>query len=405
MATNTTTKTSTASTDAEAKKSSVIKADTVSTQTTKAEAVTKPKTTKAATKTTSARSKKAAAKAVMPNTVSQVEELIEHATPEELVELGQTLSEYLPVAQVASQVRTDKSRDTQLSDNWREGGYPYKYRLSRKNYEAQKYKLQIELLKLQHHIKATGQKLVIIFEGRDAAGKGGTIKRFMEHLNPRGARVVALEKPTDQERGQWYFQRYVQHLPTAGEIVLFDRSWYNRAVVERVMGFCTDEEYRIFMHQVPEFEKHLVESGIHLVKFWFSVTREEQKARFASRENDPLKQWKLSPVDKASLNKWDDYTLAKEAMFFNTDTAEAPWIVIKSDCKKRARLNAMRYVLNKLNYENKDSAQIGNIDPLIVGRAGALYEMDEHTNLTVVSTKPKPAAKRAAVKTPVLPKK
>ena len=207
----------------------------------------------------------------------------------------------------------------------------------------------------------------------------------MEHLNPRGARVVALEKPTEQERGQWYFQRYVQHLPTAGEIVLFDRSWYNRAVVERVMGFCNEEEYQTFMRHVPQFEKMLVESGVHLVKFWFSVTRSEQKARFDSREHDPLKQWKLSPVDKASLNKWDDYTLAKEAMFFNTDSAEAPWIVIKSDCKKRARLNAMRYVLNKLNYEGKDPSQIGNIDPLIVGRAGTLYEKDERVDLLVTN--------------------
>lgn len=355
---------------------------------TKTAASTQPATKKATqTKPVAKTPAKPTKTTVMAKTVEQLEELLEHASPEELAEFGQTLKEYLPAAQIASQIRTDKSKDTQLSENWREGGYPYKHRLSRKNYEAQKYKLQIELLKLQRHIKATGQKLVIIFEGRDAAGKGGTIKRFMEHLNPRGARVVALEKPTDQERGQWYFQRYVQHLPTSGEIVLFDRSWYNRAVVERVMGFCSDEEYRTFMRQVPEFEKHLVESGIHLVKFWFSVSREEQKARFASRENDPLKQWKLSPVDKASLNKWDDYTLAKEAMFFNTDTAEAPWIVIKSDCKKRARLNAMRYVLNKLAYENKDSGQIGNIDPLIVGRAGALYEMDERTDLAVASAK------------------
>ncbi|WP_418001182.1 polyphosphate kinase 2 [Moraxella oculi] len=326
----------------------------------------------------------------MLSTASQLEDLLMHATPDDLAEAEQLLAHYLPsttTRQVTNQIRGDKSKDTQLSDNWREGGYPYKYRLSRKNYEAQKYKLQIELLKLQHHIKATGQKLVIIFEGRDAAGKGGTIKRFMEHLNPRGARVVALEKPTEQEKGQWYFQRYVQHLPTAGEIVLFDRSWYNRAVVERVMGFCTDAEYQTFMHQVPEFEKHLIESGIQLVKFWFSVSRDEQKARFASRENDPLKQWKLSPVDKASLNKWDDYTLSKEAMFFNTDTAESPWIVIKSDCKKRARLNAMRYVLNKLNYDNKDAAQIGNIDPLIVGRAGALYEKDERTDLAMTSAR------------------
>lgn len=361
-------------------------------------AQTKPTVSKTTAKKPAATAA-APANNVMPKTVNQLEDLLKHATPEELSEFGQVLRDYLPAAQIASQVRTDKSKDTQLSDNWRDGGYPYKNRLSRKNYEAQKYKLQIELLKLQHHIKTTGQKLVIIFEGRDAAGKGGTIKRFMEHLNPRGARVVALEKPTDQERGQWYFQRYIQHLPTAGEIVLFDRSWYNRAVVERVMGFCSDDEYRTFMRQVPEFEKHLVESGIHLVKFWFSVSREEQKARFASRENDPLKQWKLSPVDKASLNKWDDYTLAKEAMFFNTDTAEAPWIVIKSDCKKRARLNAMRYVLNKMNYENKDSSQIGNIDPLIVGRAGALYEMEERTALAVNSQAASKVATKAVSKT------
>lgn len=325
-------------------------------------------------------------KTVMAKTMSNLEDIINHATPDELVELSVFLNKYLPTGQtgqVVSQVRTDKNKDTELSPNWRDGGYPYKHRLSRKNYEAQKYKLQIELLKLQHHVKNTGQRIVILFEGRDAAGKGGTIKRFMEHLNPRGARVVALEKPTEQEKGQWYFQRYVQHLPTAGEIVLFDRSWYNRAVVERVMGFCTDDEYKTFMRHVPQFEKQLVESGIHLIKFWFSVTRDEQRARFNSRENDPLKQWKLSPVDKASLNKWDDYTIAKENMFFNTDTAEAPWIVIKSDCKKRARLNAMRYVLNKLNYEGKDSDQIGNIDPLIVGRAGALYEKDEHIDLSL----------------------
>lgn len=319
------------------------------------------------------------------NTMSKFEELLEHATPDDLVEFGQRISSYLPSPQVvgdlANEVRKNKSKDTELADNWREGGYPYKHRLSRKNYELQKYKLQIELLKLQHHVKATGQKLVILFEGRDAAGKGGTIKRFMEHLNPRGARVVALEKPTETERGQWYFQRYVQTLPTSGEIVLYDRSWYNRAVVERVMGFCTEDEYKVFMRQVPEFEKHLIESGITLIKFWFSVSREEQKIRFDRREHDPLKQWKLSPVDRASLNKWDDYTVAKEAMFYNTDTSESPWIVIKSDCKKRARLNAMRYVLNKLTYEDKDPSQIGNIDPLIVGRAGALYEKDEHSDL------------------------
>lgn len=275
------------------------------------------------------------------------------------------------------------NKDDELADNWREGGYPYKNRMSRKNYEAQKYELQVELLKLQKWVKDTGQKIVIIFEGRDAAGKGGTIKRFMEHLNPRGAKVVALEKPTEQEAGQWYFQRYIQHLPTKGEIVLFDRSWYNRAGVERVMGFCSDDQYNDFMRQIPEFEKHLISSGIHLIKFWFSVSREEQRRRFAEREAHPLKQWKLSPIDKASLDKWDDYTLAKETMFFNTDSAESPWIVIKSTDKKRARLNAMRYVLNKLPYDNKDPKVVGTVDPLIVGRAGALYEKGEHSELAV----------------------
>lgn len=280
-------------------------------------------------------------------------------------------------------VQSKINKDDELADNWREGGYPYKNRMSRKNYEAQKYELQVELLKLQKWVKESGQKIVIIFEGRDAAGKGGTIKRFMEHLNPRGAKVVALEKPTEQEAGQWYFQRYVQHLPTKGEIVLFDRSWYNRAGVERVMGFCTEEQYNDFMRQVPEFEKHLISSGIHLIKFWFSVSREEQRRRFAEREAHPLKQWKLSPIDKASLDKWDDYTLAKETMFFNTDSAESPWIVIKSTDKKRARLNAMRYVLSKLPYDNKDPKVVGTVDPLIVGRAGALYEKGEYNELAV----------------------
>ncbi|MGE5337805.1 MAG: polyphosphate kinase 2, partial [Gemmatimonadota bacterium] len=246
--------------------------------------------------------------------------------------------------------------DQELTRNWRDGGYPYKNLLSRKSYEKQKYKLQVELLKLQAWVKHAHQRVVILFEGRDAAGKGGTIKRFMEHLNPRGARVVALEKPSEVERGQWYFQRYVQHLPTAGEIVMFDRSWYNRAGVEKVMGFCTPEEYEEFMRQAPVFEKNLAKSGTHLIKFWFSVSRAEQRRRFKEREQHPLKQWKLSPVDMASLDKWDDYTNAKEAMFFHTDTADAPWTVIKSDCKKRARLNAMRYVLHKLPYKNKDPA-------------------------------------------------
>ena len=267
--------------------------------------------------------------------------------------------------------------DEELSENWRKGAYPYKNRLSRRSYEKQKYKLQVELLKLQAWVKENKQRIVIIFEGRDAAGKGGAIKRFMEHLNPRGARVVALEKPSETERGQWYFQRYAQNLPTAGEIVLFDRSWYNRAGVERVMGFCTDEEYQEFMRQVPEFERMLVKSGVHVIKFWFSVSRDEQRRRFREREKHPLKQWKLSPIDMASLDKWDDYTKAKEAMFFHTDTADSPWTVIKSDCKKRARLNALRCVLHKLDYKDKNLENVGSVDPLIAGRAHVVYEKGE----------------------------
>jgi polyphosphate kinase 2 len=268
-------------------------------------------------------------------------------------------------------------RDQQLSDDWRTGGYPYKNLMSRKNYEAQKYDLQVELLKFQNWVKATGARVVILFEGRDAAGKGGTIKRVMEHLNPRGARVVALEKPTDEERGQWYFQRYVKHLPTRGEIVLFDRSWYNRAGVERVMGFCSAREYDEFMREVPEFERNLVRSGIHLFKFWFSVSREEQLRRFKDRETHPLKQWKLSPIDKASLDKWKEYTVAKERMFFHTDTSDAPWTVVKSNCKKRARLNSMRFLLHHFLYTNRSEKSIGKVDPLLVGRSNVIYEKGE----------------------------
>ena len=271
-----------------------------------------------------------------------------------------------------------RQADRELADNWQEGGYPYKNLLSRKNYERQKYRLQVELLKLQAWVKESGQRVVVLFEGRDAAGKGGTIRRFMEHLNPRGARVVALEKPTEEERGQWYFQRYVEHLPTAGEITFFDRSWYNRAGVERVMGFCTDAEYREFLRQAPEFERMLVRQGIHVFKFWFSVSRREQRRRFKERQVHPLKQWKLSPIDLASLDKWEDYTWSKEAMFFHTDTADAPWIVIKSDCKKRARLNALRYLLHKLPYKTKDTEQIGAVDALLVGRAQVVFERGEH---------------------------
>ena len=274
--------------------------------------------------------------------------------------------------------KTKQNPDEELAKDWREGGYPYKNLMSRKNYELQKYDLQVELLKLQAWVKKTGSRIVILFEGRDAAGKGGTIKRMMEHLNPRGARVVALEKPTEEERGQWYFQRYIKHLPTNGEIVLFDRSWYNRAGVENVMGFCTKEEYEEFMRQVPDFERNLVRSGIILIKFWFSVSQEEQKRRFKDRETHPLKQWKLSPIDRASLDKWDEYTAAKEKMFFYTDTSDSPWIVVKSDCKKRARLNAMRYVLQKVPYQNKKVKQVGRLDPLIVGRSNVIYEKGEN---------------------------
>jgi len=301
------------------------------------------------------------------------------ASPDDLSALRRVLFE----GSDAKKLRQEDP-DMELSPRWREGGYPYKNLLTRKTYEAQKYKLQVELLKLQAWVKDSGQRVLILFEGRDAAGKGGTIKRFMEHLNPRGARVVALEKPSEVERGQWYFQRYAQHLPTRGEIVMFDRSWYNRAGVERVMGFCTNEEYIEFMRQAPEFERHLVHSGVHVFKFWFSVSRDEQRRRFKERKVHPLKQWKLSPIDLASLDKWDGYTKAKEAMFFYTDTADAPWTVIKSDCKKRARLNAMRYILHRLPYKNKDHEHIGNLDPLIVGRANVVYERGEHQGLPIL---------------------
>ena len=254
-------------------------------------------------------------------------------------------------------------------DTWREG-YPYDDRMSRRDYEISKRLLQIELLKLQAHVKEAGLKLCLVFEGRDAAGKGGTIKRFMEHLNPRGANVVALTKPTAREAGQWYFQRYVNHLPSAGEIVLFDRSWYNRAGVERVMGFCSDTDYAEFMRQAPQFENLLVRSGIILVKFWFSVSRKEQVTRFTIRRIDPVRQWKLSPMDLASLDKWDVYSEAKEAMFFYTHTDFAPWTVVRSNDKKRGRVEAMRWVLNLIEYPEKDHSVVGTPDPLIVGPPG-----------------------------------
>ena len=261
-------------------------------------------------------------------------------------------------------------------DTWREN-YPYDERMPRQEYDHQKRLLQIELLKLQNWSKSTGERLVVLFEGRDAAGKGGTIKRFMEHLNPRGASVVALEKPNERESTQWYFQRYINHLPAAGEIVLFDRSWYNRAGVERVMGFCTRAEYLEFMRQAPELERMLVRSGINLVKFWFSVTQGEQRTRFAIRQVDPVRQWKLSPNDLASLDKWGEYTEAKEAMFFYTDTADAPWTVVRSNDKKRARLEAIRHVLNRFDYADKDFDVVGTPDAQIVGPASLAVEGTE----------------------------
>ncbi|WP_430497170.1 polyphosphate kinase 2 [Micromonospora trifolii] len=254
-------------------------------------------------------------------------------------------------------------------DTWRED-YPYDERLDREEYDRDKRLLQIELLKLQDWMKESGERLVILFEGRDAAGKGGTIKRFMEHLNPRGASVVALAKPDEREAAQWYFQRWLAHLPAAGEIVLFDRSWYNRAGVERVMGFCSRKEYLEFLRQAPELERMLVRSGIRLVKFWFSVSQNEQRTRFAIRQVDPVRQWKLSPMDIASLDRWDEYTEAKEAMFFWTDTADAPWTVVKSNDKKRARLEAMRHVLHRFDYTGKDPEVVGTPDPQIIGPAG-----------------------------------
>ena len=258
------------------------------------------------------------------------------------------------------------------------GEYPYHSKMRTAAYEKQKATLQAELLKVQRWVKEAGVKIVVLFEGRDAAGKGGTIKRFMEHMNPRSARVVALEKPSEEERGQWYFQRYIKNLPTAGEIVLFDRSWYNRAGVERVMGFCSPNEYLEFMRQTPELERMLTRSGIKLYKYWFSITRDQQRRRFESRETDPLKQWKLSPIDMASLQHWDEYTEAKEAMFFYTDTADAPWTIVKSDDKKRARINCMQHFLWSLPYPDKDLSVVHGPDPLIVGNGYHVVHASEH---------------------------
>jgi len=270
------------------------------------------------------------------------------------------------------------------------GEYPYKVPMRTGPYEDHMLELQRELLKVQRWVEASGERIVILFEGRDAAGKGGTIKRFMEHLNPRTARIVALQKPTERERTQWFFQRYISNLPAAGEIVLFDRSWYNRAGVERVMGFCSPHEYLEFMRQCPELERMLVRSGIKLFKYWFSVSREEQRQRFAARETDPLKQWKLSPIDRASLDKWDEYTEAKEAMFFYTDIADAPWTIVKADDKKRARLNCMQHFLFSLPYATKDRSIVTGPDPLIVGNSAHVIGMDTH----IIAKTVHPALKR-----------
>ncbi|MDF1701955.1 MAG: polyphosphate kinase 2 [Planctomycetota bacterium] len=271
----------------------------------------------------------------------------------------------------------DRLVDVTPEDVFRRGRYPYKKKLKRRVYEARKAELQIELLKLQAWVRDTGQRIIAIFEGRDAAGKGGTIKRFMEHLNPRLARVVALEKPTELERGQWYFQRYIKHLPTAGEIVLFDRSWYNRAGVERVMGFCNGQQYLEFLRQAPIFERMLIQDGILLSKYWFSVTEEEQARRFASRDTDPLKRWKLSPVDRQSRQKWPEYTAAKKAMFFHTDTPAAPWTVVKSDDKKRARLNCMLHFLGQFDYPDKNHNVVTKPDPLLIGAPRQVIDPEE----------------------------
>jgi polyphosphate kinase 2 len=258
-----------------------------------------------------------------------------------------------------------------------DGSYPYPKKMSVRDYERQKQELQIELLKVQNWVKKSNQRLMIVFEGRDAAGKGGAIKRFMEHLNPRGATVIALEKPSARERNQWYFQRYISHFPTKGEMVLFDRSWYNRAGVEKVMEFCSEQEHLEFLRQTPQLERMLVNSGIVLLKYWFSVSREEQFRRFKARQSDPLKQWKLSPIDKASLAKWDAYTKAKEVMFFHTDTRDAPWTVIRADDKKRGRINCMRHFLSTLNYPGRDDKVVGVPDRRIVGPVERIHERDE----------------------------
>jgi polyphosphate kinase 2 len=282
--------------------------------------------------------------------------------------------------ELVARVKAARSKKLIISSN-----YPYPTQMKASDYAEEIELLQIELVKMQAWVKEVGERIVLIFEGRDAAGKGGTIHRFTENLNPRGAKVVALAKPSDTERGQWYFQRYIEKLPTKGEIVFFDRSWYNRAGVEHVMGFCTPHEYLEFMRQAPEFERMMVRSGIRVFKFWFSVSREEQLRRFLGRAQDPLKQWKLSPMDVESLGRWESYTKAKEAMLFYTDTADAPWTIVRSDDKNRARLSAMKHVLNVIPYAGKDTDVVTPPDPHIVGSAKAIYEHGENSHSHAVA--------------------
>lgn len=261
--------------------------------------------------------------------------------------------------------RHTKNMD-ELSPDISKGVFPYLHNYDDALYKEELYALQVELLKMQRYVKDAGLKIAVIFEGRDAAGKGSTISRFTQNINPRGARVVALPKPTEAQAGQWYFQRYVAQLPSPGEVVFFDRSWYNRAVVEPVMGFCRPEQPQLFLNEVPAFERSLVEHGIHLTKFWLDVSRDEQKRRFKQRRVDPVRRWKLSPVDIASLDRWDDYTAAIEEMFRKTESPVAPWTIIRSDDKRRARLNAIRVFLHSIEYAEKDEEQIGPVDGLIV---------------------------------------
>ncbi len=309
-------------------------------------------------------------------------EIVESEHPEKEAEEGTQEPEiheaYLGGEYSSATIKKLRQNPHEISKLFKEGKFPYTDKIPKAKYETEKKKLQIELLKVQNWVKTTGQKIVLIFEGRDAAGKGGTIKRFMEHLNPRAAKVVALEKPTPREQGQWYFQRYFEHLPTRGEILFLDRSWYNRAGVERVMGFCDQIEYLEFMRQCPEVERMLVNSGIQLFKYYFSVTKKEQKLRFAARERDPLKHWKMSPVDAVALSLWSEYKRAKEAMFFYTDTASCPWTIIKSDDKKRARLNSMQHFLINLDYPDKDLEVVSAPDPLIVGSPSQAIRKDTH---------------------------